>query len=402
MKTKLLLMLSLCASLFISSCSDDKDSDETTVTYTVEVTYPDSYQQASASGVEVKLKNLSNNRQVSVITDENGLAQFSDLAPGNYTLSASKELNETQAEELTGLANEIYLNATVTQLSILGNGNKVVQLQAGVVGSWLIKEFYYSGAPNSYYFFDAFIEIYNNSTETLYADKLLFGSTKSASASNSSYYGFITNGLQDAYLNCMYQIPGSGTDHPVAPGKSIVIAVDAINHKSDPNGNANSPVNLGMGVADFEVFYNPNPSNIKDTDNPDVPNVNILYTYSATAFDYMPGVFGSGLVIFRNDNPEALEKVTEPNSTSATLYVKVPKEDVIDALDAVANASITPQYKRLPTNLDAGMSTVGSSYSGTSLRRKIKKEINNRKVLLDTNNSSNDFEINTTPSPKGW
>jgi len=142
--------------------------------------------------------------------------------------------------------------------------------------------------------------------------------------------------------------------------------------------------------------------NTPDTDNPDVPNVDILHAYSTTLFDYIPGVMGSGLVIFKSDSPEALEKVTEPNSTSSTLYVKVPKENVIDALDAAASSSATPDVKRIPTNLDAGMKSVNAAYTGTSLRRKVKNEINGRKILIDTNNSTNDFEVNNTPNPKGW
>jgi hypothetical protein len=48
------------------------------------------------------------------------------------------------------------------------------------------------------------------------------------------------------------------------------------------------------------------------------------------------------------------------------------------------------------------MNTVGGTYSGTSLRRKVKQEIGGRKVLMDTNNSTNDFEENKTPTPKSW
>lgn len=403
MNTKFSFLLSLLMTVLFFACKDDTDvtPNGNGIDYTVQVKYPEAYGNAIASGVQVTLKNLTTNIETIQQTDELGNAVFSKLTPGNYTVAASKSLSATETEALTGIASETYLNATITQLQVLAAGSQTLTLSGGTVGGWVIKEYYYSGAANSYYFYDAFIELYNNSTDTLYADGLLIGTTKSATASATSFYGFISKGLEDAYVSTLLRIPGSGKENAVAPGKSYVIAIDAINHKDDPNGNANSPVNLGKGIADAEVYFYVNPKT-PDTDNPDVPNVEILHSYSTTLFDYIPGVMGSGLVIFRDDKPEALEQVTEPNSTSPTLYIRVPKDKVIDALDASANMTITPELKRLPSNLDAGFNSVGDAYTGTSLRRKIKQETNGRKVLVDTNNSTNDFEVNSKPSPKGW
>lgn len=401
MNIKIKLFFTFLFTLYLSSCNNDEIVADNFLSYSVEIIYPESYGNAVANGVEVKLKNLNTNRVLTVTTDSNGRANFEQLVPGNYSLAATKTLTANESEIITGISSEAYLNATVAQVQILDAGSTKVQLDGGAVGDWVIKEFYYSGAPNSYYFYDSFIEIYNNSTETLYADGLLFGSTKSATSSQSSFYGFVTQGYQDAFLAYAFRIPGLGTEYPVAPGESIVIAIDAIDHKTDPNGNANSPVNLGKGIADFEVYYYVNPK-APDTDNPDVPNVEILYATSTSLFDYLPGVMGSGLVVFKSDDPDNLERMKEPNTTSSTQYLRVPREQVIDALDAAAKTTMPLETKRLPTVLDAGINSVGNSYTGTSLRRKIKQEINGRKVLLDTNNSANDFEINQTPNPKGW
>lgn len=403
MKPKIGLLFALIISVLFTACKNDNEvsPNGNALKYSITVKYPDSYGTAIASAVKVTLKNLTTNIEVSQNTNETGVAVFENLTPGNYSVEANKTLSATETETITGIASEIFLNASLLQLQITSDGTQSLTLEGGAVGDWLIKEFYYSGAPNSYYFYDSFIEIYNNSTDTLFADGLLIGSTSAAAFNSTSFYGFITEGLQDVYISTMLRIPGNGNNHPVAPGKSIVVAIDAINHKSDPNGNENSPVNLGPGIADFEVYYFVNP-NTPDTDNPEVPNVEIPYAYSTTMFDYIPGVMGSGLVIFRHDKPEELEKVKQPNSTSSTQYVRVPKENVIDALDAVSNSTITPDLKRIPSNLDAGMNTVGDAYTGTSLRRKVKQETNGRKVLLDTNNSTQDFEVNAKPSPKSW
>ena len=111
---------------------------------------------------------------------------------------------------------------------------------------------------------------------------------------------------------------------------------------------------------------------------------------------------GSGLILFKSDDPDTLARMRERSASGSTQYLRVPREQVIDALDAAANTSMPLETKRLATVLDAGINSVGKSYSGTSLRRKIKQNINGRKVLLDTNNSATDFEINQKPNPKGW
>lgn len=397
MKAKFYLFLALVSTAFFISCSSDDDSGSNTITYVVNIEYPDNYASALANDVNVHLKNLTTNVTASVKTDASGSATF-NVEPGNYNITASKDLSAEEAEALTGVSEEVFLNATLDQVSILAEGNKTLKLEGSAIGDWVIKEFYYAGVP-SFYFYDSFIEIYNNSTEVLFADGLLFGTT--SGASEKKVNGFIAEGEQDVYLATMLQIPGNGNEYPVEPGKSIVIATDGIDHKNDPNGNPNSPVNLGPDVADFEVYFDVNP-NTPDTDNPDVENVIILHSYSTTAFDYIPGTTGAGLIVFRHDSPEELEKFTEPNSSSSNLFVRVPKESIIDGLDAVVNETVTSEFKRLPTNIDAGFNTVGDRYTGTSLRRKVKQEIGDRKVLMDTNNSTNDFEVNPNPNPKGW
>ena len=72
-------------------------------------------------------------------------------------------------------------------------------------------------------------------------------------------------------------------------------------------------------------------------------------------------------------------------------------------MDCVANSTITLDKKRLPLTIDAGVAFVGGGAgTGKSVIRKVREEINGIKVLMDTNNSSSDFAINDTPSPKSY
>ncbi|MNP70531.1 hypothetical protein D3C76_1667780 [compost metagenome] len=56
--------------------------------------------------------------------------------------------------------------------------------------------------------------------------------------------------------------------------------------------------------------------------------------------------------------------------------------------------------KRLPETVDAGLTYVGVANSGRSVIRKVKSTIGQRAVLMDTNNSSEDFEVNNNPTPR--
>jgi len=373
-----------------------------TVSYTIAVRYPDNYKKPFADGAQVNLRNSFTGATYAFKTDVQGEVNLPDLLPGLYTVTVSREVTEAESEELTERRGKAFLNASIASLRVQESGKAEIQLKGGAIGGFVIKEFYYTGSRtpnNASYLYDGFVEIYNNSTDTLYAGGISFGATKSASSVATKF----VEDLNHVYLASLWTIPGkAGVDLPVAPGKSIVIAVDGINHKSDPKGNPNAPTDLGAGIADFETYFNP-PGNTNDTDSPDVPNVTLIYSSSLTLFDWLPGVNGSGLVILSAADYADYETVTEPGVTATTRYVKIPVDKVIDAVDCVANSTISLDKKRLPTGVDSGVAYVGGGAgTGKSVIRKVREEINGVKVLMDTNNSSSDFTVNDSPSPKSY
>ncbi len=163
------------------------------------------------------------------------------------------------------------------------------------------------------------------------------------------------------------------------------------------NGNPNSPVDLGKGVADFEVYWE---TAGRDVDNPDVPNAEIIHYRLASLIDWFPSVFGASYVIFKHPDPASLPKFQEPGSSASTVYPQVPVEYIIDGADFVRSEALATT-KRLPSFIDAGYVFCSNSYSSEAPRRKVKTTVNGRRILQDTNNTSNDFEI-VTPTPKGW
>lgn len=393
MKKRYFILLSVL-SLVLHSCRKDFEAVDT-VPVVFQLAFPENFKaDAKPEKVDVRLKNNITGEVQNLATDGSGKITVSIL-PGTYSLTASRSYTAEESEALIGYAQESFVNASLAPLLISPETSQVeVPLLGSRAGGLVIREFYYAGVPTSY-FYDLFVEIYNNSNETVYLDSLYLGNTKAASA---SAYGFI-NEKDFVYLSQVWMIPGSGKDHPLAPGASFVIASNAINHKSDPNGNKNSPVNLGAGVSDFEAYW---PYGNKTTDNPDVPNLTHAYASTTAGFAWLPGVFGSGLVIFNSPTFKELPVVREPNVAGTTQYKAIPVAAILDGVDCVTNANITADKKRLPTTVDAGMTTTGATYNGKSVRRKVKTVINGRTIFQDTNNSAQDFEINNTPSPKKW
>lgn len=395
----LLLMLSILA-IGIQACK--KTSTEVpTVDYTVTISYPDTYAQTKATNAKVTLTNSTTNNKLTVNTNTEGVATFSKLLPGNYQVSVERTLTAAEALPLTGIEAEAFLNASATNQLITANGNLNLKLSGSAVGGLVFKQIYYTGSrtpANGIYLTDQFYEIYNNSTEVQYADSLYLGESggNPKTSSSSAVFGF-DKAAGNVYLVNVWMIPGTGKSHPIQPGQSIVISSNAINHKTDAAGNANS-IDLGKGISDFEGYV---AATGRDTDNPDVPNMDLVL-YGLSTFTWNTSVFGPSMVIFKSKNVPNYRQLVEPGSTNTTrLYLEVPGSVIIDAVEANANAGAVT-HKRFPSAVDAGFQYCSGTYVKEALVRKVRTTVNGRRVLQDTNNSTEDFTVSTNVSPKGW
>lgn len=385
--------------LLFSSCDD---GEEAAVRYTVDVTvqYPEGYTDGAAADIEVKATNTQTGTAVSFETNTNGVAQFT-LVSGIYTFSV---VHETEEFAFNGLLE----NTTVAADQSL----TVTLVASSLSGGLVFKEIYYSGSPiegntgTTAYLSDTFTEIYNNSDEVIYLDNIGFGVLDPVVSNNPSPWVDENGNLPDRLplFGYSFYFKGSGTDYPLAPRTSIVIAQDGIDHQTDPAGNPLSPVNLGN--ADWELYVG-DINKGKDADAPGVPNMELLHTTTTTAFDASYSVFGGAMVIFRfpeNTDPADFASneanlSTKPGTTSSTQYLRIPKEYIIDVVECV-NHDTNKRNKRVPSDLDAGYTFISSgTYSGKSVRRKVKQVIDGKAIYKDTNNSTEDFLQDQTPTP---
>ena len=372
------------------SCSDDDTIPSGTVQ--IEVAYPEIYSQAySRKDIEVELISQTNTENVrSLMTDANGLVVFEDVTPGFYNLSISFNLNSEQAEELTGHAQELVMNASENGLNVLSDQtlDKEVVLTTQPLGNLVIKQTFFIGSEERYYD-DEFIEIYNNSDHVIYADGLMIGSY------HPKNVDMFNNDTENAYVGCIWQLPGSGEEYPIEPGESIIIAEDARDHTVE---NQNS---IDLSNADFEAYV----EGYDDLDNALVPNMQLLRSTFVGSSSTLAGLYAElqaklALCIFRHDDFDKLKVMTaeEAQTTGSFQFTQIPVEYIIDGY-IVSDSYWDP---KLPAKVDAGMIDNSEKLKGHSFIRKVATVINNRKILQDSDNSSNDFVIVDGPVPGGW
>ncbi|MFW5644420.1 MAG: DUF4876 domain-containing protein [Bacteroidota bacterium] len=388
MKKNAFLLMVLTA-IIAFACQKEEDP---VYQLSVTVNFPDTYNSDVAEGAWVFATETSSGRVDSTQTDANGVALLENLTAGIYNVSATLTLSEAQAETETGVAEVIVLSSAENNFSVLQDSETSLTLQGAVLGGLVFKEVYYTGSKtpeDKNYFSDQYYEIYNNSTDVIYADGLCLGIVDGW-ATKASISVWLDEYPTKQALQSFWYVPGSGTDHPINPGESIIIAQDGIDHKTDALGNPNSPVDLSD--ADFETYV-PRDDN-KDLDAPGVPNMEFGYA-TFLGFDWLTSVFGCGYVIFRIDGDIDTyvdnNKATKPESTSTTEYVLIDNDMIIDAFQAYADDSETGMPKLHSVN-DAGFTfDPNGTYTGKCVRRKVKTVINGRTVYQDTNNSTNDF-----------
>lgn len=202
-------------------------------------------------------------------------------------------------------------------------------------------------------------------------------------------------------------IPGNGKTYPVEPGKSIVIAQNALNHKAPFIGNngkevaiKNPDLTVDLSKANFEVYFGDIPGKTPfatDIDNPAVPNVEIL-DYAGN--DWILDNLGrDAYVIFKHANRsdvENLKSYAEPSisvpTSTAKKYRQLPVGWIMDAVEVQPNTKDARIPKKLTASQDAGFTFAPlGGYSSQSVIRKTEKTNNGVRKLKDTNNSTEDF-----------
>ena len=322
------------------------------------------------------------------------------IIPGIYTINVTGTGVVTSGEEymLAGSAlNAEIIDAREVKIGIRGSAK----------GKLVFSEIYYCGSKpvNAFsYFRDQFYEIANNTDEVQYLDGLYFGNTETIDFDKTRPIWPDAEG-EYIYADYVWRFPGSGTDYPLQPGESCVVAQFAADHRL-PIYNPTSPVDCS--AAEFE--FNTNNANY-----PDQPayDMELVYNGGTTnmPMQYLTSVFGTGYFIFRVPDGETWDPIADKSLQTAnqadpysSVYAKVPVHYIEDAVEAIRNESYV-DAKNLPAVADAGFCTMGGAYLNVGVTRKLVTDANGAPVVgpngglsyQDTNNTTDDFVSGVVP-----
>jgi len=407
MKFNISLISIICILTILFACEDDMyDKEAKLFTVDIQVNYPVHYNVSEANEVSVRLINIENGLCVNEVTAQNGKVTFENVKKGAYRISCGKKIPAALAvtygetivnQEDIDDGRLVNLNATIEDLKLSETTDLgVLNLKSSLPGTYLIKEVYYTGSitPNDRaYYADHFVEIFNNTDKVIFADSLCVATVYGPNGNTDSSPTEFSIDPEHVYLTFVWMVPGTGKQHPIMPGKSIIIAQDGINHRDDPNGNPNS---IDLSDATWETFLLRDIQ--KDIDVSEVPNMKEIFTNRPNTHDWILHSYGSAIVIFKSSDIENLEVIPEPQNTQGYTLMKLPSEDVLDGFESLAYAN-SGIFKRIPESLDAGFIYCNGIFNSESCRRKVEDVVDGRIILQDTNNSGEDFEVISSPTP---
>jgi hypothetical protein len=377
------------------------DFDDATqpISVKVQVQMPDALKKADVSGRTVTL-NL-NGQSITAQTDASGLATFQNIVPDVYDISTSWKMT---AEEYAKLTNETVTNGKYTVAGSLSTqmlaAEKTLTLNTNVTKdqSMLISKVYYAGSKDinsKNYLAGKYIEIYNNSDEAYDASGLYIALMESEST-----IAYTPGQVKDTiFAKQVFRIP---TDKPfiVEPGGSILLVNSAIDHSGQ------GPNERNLLGADFEA----KDLQGKTTNNPNVPELKLVYCIYALITQM--NLVQSGpcsVIIFSTDEDVANWPTAYAyGKTQGLLFMKIPTSCVIDGVEILskkAQTGVDVNTKRLYDYIDAGYTNINatSGYNGEVVYRKVESTAaDGRKILMDTNNSQNDFGVTTDINPREY
>lgn len=254
---------------------------------------------------------------------------------------------------------------------------------------------------------DQYFRLTNNTDDTLYADGVLIAiSTADSQTSSVGAYWAYPELPDKIGVSTLYQIPGEGTDVPVKAGESLILAINAQNFKAE-NGSG-----CDLSKADFEFYDYTGNDDFPDIDNPDVKNLlnwfksSWTYTslhdrgYESYAIAITPNNMTSNL--FMKEHPWNGQRVMDFNGyhfeDDITDAYLIPCDWVLDAV----NCAVAEDLGTLAFNakMDAGYTNVSTvDRDPERFGKAISRKKDEGGKLVDTNNSTNDFEV-AAPSMK--
>lgn len=399
-----IVMLFAVSATFVSCSSDDDPIFVKNGVLTLEM--PMNVTDVVLNRFEGSLVNVSNQQTTALPTPvksgENYVVMLPEMVEGTYNIALKGNISFVK----DGIAGTTDF-ATESSGVVLSEGANTLKLAVNsfkAEGGFVISEIFFTGTTTpedkQYSGGDAYIVITNNSDVTLYADSIAVLESEFLTNEKRDYTPDVMN---EAFtVDAVYMIPGNGKSVAVEPGKSLTLAVNAIDHREA------NPNSFDLSGADFE-FYDES-SNPKFTD-PDgsAPNLDKWYCYTATVYGFHNRGFRSMAIAKMQTTKD--DWLVNYAYDATCLFVfgdfsremtkngiyKVPNTWILDAV----NLSVESEFQWIVTSpaLDAGWTYCGKvDKDQTRYNKAVVRKKDADGKFVDTNNSTSDFEPEAKPS----
>ena len=397
----------LLSALLLGSCIDYDDVSRE-VSVQVKLQMPEEFTKGSdLEGHEIVMSQDGN--KLTATTNAEGIALFTGLIPDVYDISCSWEITSEQYMALTGeqavtngctvsgSLNEQLMSEAQEQQPILLPTHVAVKrdIVIGKIAAAGSKD-----ANNRNYLAGRYVGLYNQADNAVDVSGLYIGLLETTSPQP-----YTLDNLHEDYADSVvivkqvFQIPAD-KPYMVAPGGTVLLTNSATDH-SDVN-----EFEYDLTDADFESKDETG----KTMNNPAVPALITSFSVFAknATMNLMQGG-PCGIILFRtteniNDWPHTYDY---GKTTGSLFYLCVPKRVILDGVDYLKNKStgVDVSSKRLYADIDAGYTNIEaiSGYTGEVVyRRTASIAADGHKILMDTNNSLNDFKVSTTIKPRQY
>ena len=413
-------MILLCVTAIASCSSDDGPSVDTTPTdLKIMFQLPDGYaDDATLTDLSITLTDINTQRKTTFNGNaaEDQTITLNAVPGGYYRIDATGKLNYRN-KDLVGKQMDVLAysegiiltrEAPVATLKLQVTSQPEADPADIAYRGFVLGEIFCAGTANrqgNYYYADKYFVIYNNTDHVLYADSLVIAESDFLTTMKQEYTPDIIP--TDMAVSAMYMIPGSGHDVPVQPGGKLLVVDNAVNHTvANPNS-------WDMTKADYEWYDESTNPQFTDIDNPNVPNLERIYSSTLTLWSPHSQGFKSYalarmhadrktfLTDYMYDYTYHLVGQTGEADMTGSAY-RLPNSWILDAV----NMSVPALFQWIVTSptLDKGYTYCADfgwddSRYGKSVRRKVKAMDGTRAILQDTNNSTDDFEPRTKADP---
>lgn len=327
-------------------------------------------------------------REDTAQSDASGRAVFEDLLEGNYSISAVRLLDESERELLsTDNADVSVLGGGVTTQVTPPTQGRALSLTAGRRGSILISEWSFKGitpVSGDGYVFGGFIELYNNADTAVYLDGLIVGSGWARVVLGGLWpctdFDFFRLDPEGVWARYLYRVPGTGRTHRLLPGRTAVLATDAIDHSEFVEGG------LDLSRADFEFL------GTNDVDNPAVPNLISVGPHLDRGSHGLidQGFVGVPLVAGQIDLDSLPRRtIFEPQELE---HVRLPRNSLLDLGHFIWFGGLPVCDRVVDPSLDGAAASINAGDEARSMQRRVLVwNPDGTAILQDTNTSSRDF-----------